>query len=63
MRPTPDQDVPSPRDSLALKQFSVTRLGKDVFDLHNVGSPTPEGTVVGALNWSIGPGDRIGIVV
>ncbi len=57
------QDVPSPRDSLALKQFSITRLGKDVFDLHNVRLSYPgKPDLLGPLNWSIGPGDRIGVV-
>lgn len=57
------KDVPSPRDSLALKQFSITRLGKDVFDLHNVRVDYPgREPLLGPLNWSIGPGDRIGIV-
>ncbi len=56
-------DVPEPRDSLALKQFATTRLGKDVFDLHNTRLDLPgRGTLLGPLNWSIGPGDRIGIV-
>lgn len=56
-------DVPEPRDSLALKQFATTRLGKDVFDLHNVRVDLPgRGLLLGPLNWSIGPGDRIGIV-
>ena len=60
---------PPPRDSLGLRQFSVTRLGKDVFDLHRVTAsvPTPppaegERVLIGNLDWSIGPGDRIGLV-
>ncbi len=57
------RDVPSPRDSLALKQFSTTRLGKDVFDLHNVRLSYPgKPNLLGPLDWSIGPGDRIGVV-
>lgn len=66
-------DVPEPRDKLALKQFSVTRLGKDVFDLTDVSVTLTEGPrraggastprhLLGPLDWSIGPGDRIGIV-
>ena len=59
-------DVPAPRDRLQLQQFAVTRLGKDVFDLHGVSVRVPaaddERTLFGPLDWSIGPGDRIGLV-
>jgi len=62
-------DEPAPRDSLALQQFSVTRLGKDVFDLTDVVVDLPRASadaaprhLLGPLTWSIGPGDRIGIV-
>ncbi len=60
---------PEPRDSLALRQFSVTRLGKDVVDLTDavvdLPASEPTGTprrLFGPLTWSIGPGDRIGLV-
>ena len=56
-------DVPEPRDSLKLREFATARLGKDVFDLHRVGYALPDGrALVDHLDWSIGPGDRIGIV-
>ncbi len=56
-------DVPPPRDRLQLEQFSVSRLGKDVFDLENVQLDLPDGRhLVNHLTWSIGPGDRIGLV-
>ena len=55
-------DVPEPRDKLALKQFSVSRLGKDVFDLVDVEVDLGERHLLGPLTWSIGPGDRIGLV-
>ncbi|MFT3877209.1 MAG: ABC-F family ATP-binding cassette domain-containing protein [Propioniciclava sp.] len=56
-------DVPEPRDRLALQQFSVTRLGKDVFDLVGTTLDLPGGRrLFGPLDWSIGPGDRIGLV-
>ncbi len=62
-------DEPPPRDSLGLRQFSVTRLGRDVFDLHDVtyrlpGRPDgqPGRTLLEGVEWSIGPGDRIGLV-
>ena len=64
-------DEPAPRDSLALQQFAVTRLGKDVFDLVAVelfgrvrsGRCRNERRVLlDDLSWSIGPGARIGLV-
>ncbi|GAA1387919.1 ABC-F family ATP-binding cassette domain-containing protein [Luteococcus peritonei] len=55
-------DVPPPRDRLALEQFSVTRLGKDVFDLEKVTLRFGERTLLNQLTWSIGPGDRIGLL-
>nr|WP_255697973.1 ABC-F family ATP-binding cassette domain-containing protein [Tessaracoccus sp. ZS01] len=55
-------DEPPPRDKLALEQFAVTRLGKDVFDLINVDYTVPDRTLLDRLTWSIGPGDRIGLV-
>ena len=67
-------DEPPPRDKLALEQFAITRLGKDVVDLKNVdlvlpgrgalpNQPTePERVLLRKLTWSIGPGQRIGLV-
>ena len=55
-------DEPPPRDKVELQQFSVTRLGKDVFDLTSVDYAVPDRTLLDRLTWSIGPGDRIGLV-
>ncbi|MDR1767726.1 MAG: ABC-F family ATP-binding cassette domain-containing protein [Propionibacteriaceae bacterium] len=56
-------DEPEPRDKLALKEFATTRLGKDVFDLHAMSYALPGGRVLfDHLDWSIGPGDRIGLI-
>lgn len=56
-------DVPDPRDTLRLKEFSSARLGKDVFDLKHVTFSLPDGRVLlDKLDWSIGPGDRIGLI-
>ena len=55
-------DVPPPRDRLALEKFATSRLGKDVFDLINVGYAIEDRTLLNRLTWSIGPGDRIGLV-
>jgi len=56
-------DEPEPRDKLQLAQFSTARLGKDVFDAHDVSLTLPDGRrLLDHLTWSIGPGDRIGLV-
>lgn len=55
-------DVPPPRDRLALEKFATSRLGKDVFDLINVDYAVEDHTLLNRLTWSIGPGDRIGLV-
>ncbi|MFZ0529602.1 MAG: ABC-F family ATP-binding cassette domain-containing protein [Propionicimonas sp.] len=57
------EDVPPARDSLTLREFATSRLGKDVFDLHHVSYGLPDGrALLDRLDWSIGPGDRIGVV-
>jgi ATP-binding cassette subfamily F protein uup len=53
---------PEPRDSLALQRFATARLGKDVFDLHRVSLQAGEKLILDELDWSIGPGVRIGLV-
>src|SRR6195952_3632443 len=53
---------PEPRDSLALQRFATARLGKDVFDLHRVTLLAGEKLILDKLDWSIGPGVRIGPV-
>ncbi len=57
------EDEPPARDTLRLRDFATARLGKDVFDLHQVTYTLPDQrTLVDHLDWSIGPGDRIGLV-
>jgi ATPase subunit of ABC transporter with duplicated ATPase domains len=53
---------PEPRDSLALQRFATARLGKDVFDLHRVRLDAGDKVILDKLDWSIGPGARIGLV-
>ncbi|MEV3904570.1 ABC-F family ATP-binding cassette domain-containing protein [Mycobacterium sp. NPDC050551] len=53
---------PEPRDSLSLQRFAIARLGKDVFDLHRVDLVLGEREILTKLDWSIGPGARIGLV-
>ena len=61
-------DVPEPRDKLQLARFSATRLGKDVLDLNDVtvtvsSDELGERTLLDKVTCSIGPGDRIGLVL
>ncbi len=55
---------PPLRDPLVLQRFSTARLGKDVFDLHRVRLELgdPARILLDSLDWSIGPGARIGLV-
>ncbi|MBE1546002.1 ATPase subunit of ABC transporter with duplicated ATPase domains [Mycobacterium sp. OAS707] len=53
---------PPPRDSLVLQRFATTRLGKDVFDLHRVVLEVADRVILDRVDWSIGPGARIGLV-
>ena len=56
-------DEPPPRDRLELQQLATRRLGKDVFDLNRVNlTLPPDRIVLRDLTWSIGPGQRIGLV-
>jgi ATPase subunit of ABC transporter with duplicated ATPase domains len=55
-------DEPPPRDSLVLQRFATTRLGKDVFDLHRVRLEVGPNVILDRIDWSIGPGARIGLV-
>ena len=56
-------DEPPPRDRLELQQLATRRLGKDVFDLTRVNlTIPPERVLLRDLTWSIGPGQRIGLV-
>ena len=53
---------PEPRDKLQLQQFATARLGKDVFDLINLHYEVGDTSLLHGVDWSIGPGDRIGLV-
>lgn len=64
-------DVPELRDTLELKRMAISRLGKQVVDLHRVSVDFSEGEasdasskklVLDDITWMIGPGDRFGIL-
>ncbi|MGB3185628.1 MAG: ATP-binding cassette domain-containing protein [Ornithinimicrobium sp.] len=53
---------PPARDTVELVRFATTRLGKDVFDLVNASIELGGRSILDAVTWRIGPGDRYGIV-
>jgi ATPase subunit of ABC transporter with duplicated ATPase domains len=53
---------PPVRDSIELKQTAMSRLGKQVVDLEGVTERFGDRTVINDVTWSIGPGDRFGIL-
>jgi len=53
---------PPVRDSIELKQTAMSRLGKQVVDLDRVTERFADKTVIDDVTWSIGPGDRFGIL-
>ncbi len=55
-------DEPPARDDIALQRFSAARLGKTVYELHDVSLAFADRMLFDAVDWNIGPGDRIGIV-
>ena len=53
---------PPPRDNVELLSFANARLGKTVFELHDIDVKLGERTLLEHVTWNIGPGQRIGIV-
>jgi len=53
---------PPVRDSVALSQMAMQRLGKDVVDLENVTVSYGDKTVLKDVTWRIAPGERTGIL-
>lgn len=55
-------DVPEIRDRVSLQSLAVSRLGKDVVDLLDVGVSYGERAVLRDVEWRIAPGERTGIL-
>jgi ATPase subunit of ABC transporter with duplicated ATPase domains len=56
------EDVPEIRDTVQLQSLAVSRLGKDVVDLLDVGVSYDDETVLRDVEWRIAPGERTGIL-
>lgn len=57
------KNVPAPRETVELMAFSRQRQGKIVVDLVDATIATPDGdTLLDAVTWRLGPGERIGLV-
>lgn len=53
---------PPPRNESELLNFAANRLGNTVFEIHQATIKAGEKLILEGLYWSVGPGDRIGIV-
>jgi ATP-binding cassette subfamily F protein uup len=53
---------PPPRDAADLVAFASARLGKKVIEVSDAQLRVGDRTLLDRLTWTIGPGDRIGIV-
>jgi ATPase subunit of ABC transporter with duplicated ATPase domains len=55
-------DVPEPRDSVSLRRLATARLGKQVYELAQATVRLGSRRVLDTVDWTVGPGDRVGIV-
>ena len=53
---------PPPRNESELLNFAANRLGNTVYEIHQATIKAGEKLILEDLYWSVGPGDRIGIV-
>jgi ATP-binding cassette subfamily F protein uup len=53
---------PAPRDDVQLLAFANARLGKTVYEFHDVTVVAGERELVEHLTWDVGPGQRVGIL-
>ncbi|MGH3326737.1 MAG: ABC-F family ATP-binding cassette domain-containing protein [Streptomycetales bacterium] len=53
---------PPPRDAAELVRFASARLGKTVYELHDVTLRRGGRPLLERMTWQLGPGDRVGLV-
>jgi len=56
------ENVPPPRDTLALNRLAVARLGKQVVDLEDAGVSFDGRGVLRDVQWRIAPGERTAVL-
>ncbi|MFM9379041.1 ABC-F family ATP-binding cassette domain-containing protein, partial [Gordonia sp. VNK21] len=56
------ENVPPPRDTLALNRLAVARLGKQVVDLEDAGVSFDGREVLRDVQWRIAPGERTAVL-
>ena len=56
------ENEPPPRNQTELLNFAANRLGKTVYELHQVSLKAGDKDLLDSIYWNVGPGDRIGIV-
>lgn len=55
-------DDPPLRNPIELRRMAVSRLGKQVIEMHHASASYGDNVVVKPTDWLIGPGERIGIL-
>jgi ATP-binding cassette subfamily F protein uup len=55
-------DEPAPRDGVELARMATARLGKTVVELADVTVTAGQRTLLDAVTWPLGPGERAGVV-
>lgn len=53
---------PPPRNQVELLAFAGARLGKTVFETHDVSLAFGDRQLLAHLTWDVGPGDRLGLI-
>ena len=53
---------PPPRNEVELLAFANARLGKTVFEMHDISLAFGERQILDGVTWDVGPGDRFGVI-
>jgi ATP-binding cassette subfamily F protein uup len=55
-------EEPPVRDDVELVRFATARLGKTVYELHDVTLDAGGKTLLDRVTWNLGPGERLGVL-
>jgi ABC transport system ATP-binding/permease protein len=55
-------DVPEARDSVTLAKLATARLGRQVYELHDVTLTAGDKPILTGVDWHVGPGDRVALL-